>query len=214
MAGSPSFRYFLVPPVVAANMARPREFEENEVLDAALDVFWTKGYEGTSVQDLVDATGLGRASLYGAFGDKQALFARTIERYRDLTRVEERLLADEPSVRKGLETLFKSWLDLTCARRGPRGCYFLLVGTTCEMADKESRTVITERVIEVERMIERAIRRGQASGELVTDREPAAVARFLLVMLQGLATAARAGWARGKLEAVIPETLDQLMARR
>jgi AcrR family transcriptional regulator len=195
-------------------MARPREFEEDQVLDAALGVFWTKGYEGTSVQDLVDATGLGRASLYGAFGDKQALFARTLTRYRDLTRVEEGLLENEPSVRKGLERLFKSWLDLTCAKNGPRGCYFLLAGTSSAINDKDSRAVINERVHQVERMLERAIKRGQAEGELAKDREPAAVAKFLLVMLQGMATAARGGWGRSKLEEVVPEVLAQIAAPR
>jgi AcrR family transcriptional regulator len=194
-------------------MARPREFVENDVLDAALEVFWTKGYEGTSVQDLVAATGLGRASLYGAFGDKQALFARTLARYRDLTRIEAQMLEDEPSVKKGLERLFKSWLDLTCAKNGPRGCFFLLVGTTCEVNDKDSRAVLNERVQEVEGMIERAVRRGQASGELAKDRDPAAVTRFLLVMLQGLATAARGGWSRRKLEDVVPEALAQIASR-
>jgi AcrR family transcriptional regulator len=193
-------------------MARPREFEENDVLDAALDVFWTKGYEGTSVQDLVDATGLGRASLYGAFGDKQGLFVRTLAHYRDRTRIEERALEDEPSVRKGLEHLFKAWLDLTCPKSGPRGCFFLLAGTTCEVNDKESRAVITERVQQVERMLERAVKRGQANGELARDREPAAMAKFLLVMLQGLATAARGGWGRAKLDEVVPEVLAQIAA--
>lgn len=195
-------------------MARPREFDEDDVLDAALSVFWSKGYEGTSVQDLVDATGLGRASLYGAFGDKQALFARTLARYRDRTQVEERMLEDEPSVRKGLELLFKGWLELTCSKNGPRGCFFLLAGTTCQVNDKETRAVISDRAQQVERMIERAVRRGQASGELADDRDPTAMTRFLLVMLQGLATAARGGWARSKLDEVVPDVLAQIAARR
>lgn len=195
-------------------MARPREFEEQEVLDAALQVFWKKGYEGASVQDLVEATGLGRASLYGAFGDKQALFARTIERYRDRTRIESRLLDDEPSVKKGLDRLFRSWIDLTCPRSGPRGCYFVLVGAAPESADRRTLEVISERGREVERMIERAVKRGQATGELARDREPAALARLVLVVLQGLATAARAGWRRDRLESVVDEALALLVPAR
>jgi len=195
-------------------MARPREFDENEVIDKALDVFWTKGFEATSIQDLVDATGLGRASLYGAFGDKQQLFQRVIERYRQRTEVEERRLEEAPSTREGLAQLFRAWLDLTCARTGPRGCFFLQVGAAGELRDKRALDAIEERSRIIERMIERSVRRGQARGELAADQNPAALARFFLVMLQGLSTAARAGWRRDRLESAVSEALDHLRAPR
>ncbi len=194
-------------------MARPREFDEAEVLDAALETFWMKGYEGTSIQDLVDATGLGRASLYGAFGDKQELFQRVLARYRDRTAVEARQLEGEPSVRKGLERLFRSWINLTCPKSGPRGCFLLLAGMTGDLADERTREAVAERSREVERMIERAIKRGQQSGELARGRDPSAVARLLLVVLQGLATAARQGWGRDRLEGVVAEALAGLDRR-
>lgn len=100
-------------------MARPREFEEGEVLDRALHAFWSKGYEGTSVQDLVDETGLGRASLYGAFGDKEQLFKRVLAHYVERAGAEMSTLEDEPSALLALERLFTSWLSVTCPRADP-----------------------------------------------------------------------------------------------
>ncbi len=73
-------------------MARPREFDRDEVLDKAIEVFWTQGYDGTSVQDLVDAMGIQRGSLYAAFGDKHQLFLEALDRYENVARGEyERL---------------------------------------------------------------------------------------------------------------------------
>src|SRR5688572_25049598 len=108
-----------------AAMARPRQFDESSVLDRALDLFWSKGYEATSVQDLVDATGLGRASLYGAFGDKEQLFNRVLSHYMARVAEEMSALDAEPSAARALERLFTGWLSFTCPKSGPRGCFLL-----------------------------------------------------------------------------------------
>jgi TetR/AcrR family transcriptional regulator, transcriptional repressor for nem operon len=100
-------------------MSRPREFDEARVLDAVLQTFWAQGYDGTSIDDLLRTTGLGRASLYGAFGDKGRLFERAIARYMarlsDLTA----LVTETPSVREDLRKLLERWIEIACPTRAP-----------------------------------------------------------------------------------------------
>ncbi|HEY4316581.1 MAG TPA: TetR/AcrR family transcriptional regulator [Herbaspirillum sp.] len=103
-------------------MARPREFDEDKVLQAALHVFWEKGYEGTSLSDLLDAMGLTKSSLYKAFGSKEALFWRVIERYqRDYLDFRHAALA-EPTPRRIAERLLDGIIDLHSGRMNPVGC--------------------------------------------------------------------------------------------
>jgi TetR/AcrR family transcriptional repressor of nem operon len=191
-------------------MARPREFEEGEVLDRALHAFWSKGYEGTSVQDLVDETGLGRASLYGAFGDKEQLFKRVLAHYVERAGAEMSTLEDEPSALLALERLFTSWLSVTCPKSGPRGCFLVLSGTSSADREAWARALLEQSMKQTEASLERIVRRGQEVGELKASRDPATVARFLVVLLQGVATASRAGWSRDKLKCVASEALLDL----
>ncbi|NUP08478.1 MAG: TetR/AcrR family transcriptional regulator [Polyangiaceae bacterium] len=194
----------------AAKMARPREFDETEVLDKALDVFWSKGYEAASVQDLVDATGLGRASLYGAFGDKEQLFKRVLGHYIERVGGALAELEAEPSTVRALERLFGAWVSTTCPKSGPRGCFLVLSGTSCEGREAWARGLLEQSMKQTEALLERLLRRGQEAGELRVDRDPAATARILVVMLQGVATAARAGWSREKLKSVTGDVLSNL----
>lgn len=191
-------------------MARPREFEESEVLDTALGVFWSKGYDRTTIQDLVDATGLERASLYGAFGDKQQFFQRAIARYLERLSAELRALEDEPSARRGIESLFASRIASTCPSSGPRGCFLLLAGMTSNAGDSWARDLLAESLKQTEASLRRAIRRGQTQNEITKHRDATSLARLLLVTLQGLSTAARAGWNREKLRGVADEALAHL----
>jgi AcrR family transcriptional regulator len=191
-------------------MVRPREFDEDAVLDAALQQFWAHGYEATSIEDLVQATGLGRASLYGAFGCKEQLFARVVDRY----------LSKAPSLsasgaatspRAALEQMAQQWVDGVCAKRGPRGCLLSLAasgdGPACVRA-----TVEAARRTQHQRLAA-LIARGQSMGELATGREPEALARFLFVTQQGVATAARAGVSREELAEAVREALHYVVGR-
>src|SRR3954468_19661314 len=107
-------------------VARPREFDENEVLDRALETFWSKGFDGTSIQDLIASTGLARASLYGAFGDKQQLYERVLEHYASQNAGRIMVPVDlEAPLRHALEQLLVGWVGLTCPKAGPRGCFLV-----------------------------------------------------------------------------------------
>ncbi len=191
-------------------MARPREFNEDDVLDTMLELFWTRGFDATSIQDLVDATGLGRASLYGAFGDKAQVYQRALKHYLAKGDAHARALESEPSVRVALTKMLEAQLSHACPRSGPKGCFLQLAATASEERDSFARSAYHEVVRRSEKNFEALIRRGQAQGEISPDRDPAATAKLLLVLMQGIASSARAGWSREKLNAVVAEAVTQI----
>jgi AcrR family transcriptional regulator len=188
-------------------MARPREFDEDEVLDRALATFWEHGYEGTSIDELVLATGLGRASLYGAFGDKEQIFAKALERY--CIRVGDPLAVarEETSARTALERLLRALVLKSMPKSGPRGCFLLstAVGGDAPPAAREAYVEYTTRL---EHALEALVRRGQESGELARTADAPSVARLLTVLLQGIAAGARAGRGKAHLEAAVETALE------
>lgn len=190
-------------------MARPREFDETEVLDRALEVFWQKGYEGTSVEELVQATGLSRASLYGAFGDKDQLYERVIEHYGTQAPDIEKLVANAPTAKDGLHAVLRNVLSSQCARSGPRGCFLLAAGTSGQ-GPACARDALRHNLDRLERVFVALVERGQRSGEFRRGVDPTAEARLLVVLLQGLASTARGGWGRERLEDAAQAALAQL----
>jgi TetR/AcrR family transcriptional regulator, transcriptional repressor for nem operon len=191
-------------------VARPREFDETEVLDRALETFWSKGFDGTSIQDLIESTGLARASLYGAFGDKHQLYQRVLEHYATRTSAEGGAMVAvdaEAPLRQALEQLLGTWVGLTCPKVGPRGCFLALAGT--QGSDNAfAREALSASLRRMEKLLVDVLRRGQGRGELAAGSDVHALARLLIVLVQGIATCARAGWSQDRLRAVVAEMLD------
>lgn len=180
-------------------MPRHKEFDQAEVLDRALELFWHRGYEGTSMQDLVDGMGINRGSLYGTFGDKHGLFLAALRRYDEvwISRFVEPLSAPgpvRPAVRRVLE---QAGREATDGIR--RGC--LATNSAVELAphDPELARHVRGMLSRVEDALRSALERARGTGELAADIEPPAVARFLITVLQGLRVLSRSGMA--------PETL-------
>jgi AcrR family transcriptional regulator len=194
-------------------MARPREFDEDVVLERALATFWEHGYEGTSIDELVAATGLGRASLYGAFGDKEQIFVRALERYCARAGESLGIATDDSSARVALERMLRGMVTKSSPRSGPRGCFLLstAVGGDAPSAAREAYTEYTARL---ERALTELVRRGQESGELTRAGDAQSVARMLTVLLQGIAASARAGRGKAQLEAAIETALALVAPRR
>lgn len=191
-------------------MARPREFDEDEVLDGAMRVFWRQGYEATSVEDLVGATGLNRGSLYAAFGDKQALYLKALARYRawrggDVTG----LLLQSPSVKGAFRRLFESFTRVPDAQRA-QGC--LLVNAAMERAqsDPETARIVGENLRTLEAAFLRALERGRAAGELPPGKDLRALARYLVSAMQGLIVAAKSQPDRRALQDIVDVSLSVL----
>jgi len=171
---------------------RPRSFDVEDVLGRAMLVFWKKGYEATGLVDLEQATGLGRQSLYTAFGDKRALFLRVVEHY--FTRVLQPgidLLDAPGSARHNLERVFGAW-EATATDPEFNGC---LVGNSVpelSSRDPEAGAVLARKLELMEAAFARALRRAKREGEVRASLDVKDTARSLLTLAQGLAVVARA----------------------
>lgn len=192
-------------------MARPRTFDTERVLDDALETFWRQGYAGTSVQDLVDATGLNRASLYNAFGDKHALFIAVLKRYENqrVGRVIDTLNAAE-SPNTAIRTLFENVADEAATCRQKRGCLMTNAATELGAHDEETAHAVQEHFARLETAFEAALRHAQSAYEIPRKADPRALARFLANSLQGLRIMAKIGPDRAALQDVVDTTLDAL----
>lgn len=173
-------------------MPRPKKFDETEVLDKAINLFWQKGFNGTSMQDLVSNLGINRASLYDTFGGKHQLFMSALTRYRSTT--EESLCAHLSSSKPSL-TIIEELLDMaissTCTVSQKRGCF--LVNTTTELAseDQEIAKLMEENVKHKEKLFHSLIIKGQEQGEISTQHESLALARYLFSAYNGLKVVAQ-----------------------
>ena len=195
-------------------MARPREFDEEAVLDRALALFWARGYESTSIDDLVRETGLGRASLYGAFGDKEALFRRILERYQARAMAQAEKVLTEPSALRALQRLTEANIENACPSDGPRGCLTTLTASLPGPQDERTRALVETAIRDTEQFFTRLVKRGQAEGEITTRESAASLGRYLLVTMQGIATAARMGRPKRELKEVAAQALSLLEAKQ
>ena len=186
-------------------MPRPREFDEDEVLTKAMDVFWTQGYDATSISDLMDATGLAKGSLYKGFGDKKRLFMLALDSY--LTDANAALLecdASSESGREALERVFSGVVGMSTRGGVRRGC--LSVNSAIELGphDPDVRNRLRRNTRQKERTFGAIIRRGVADGSLRKDLDPEAGARLLTTVTNGLQV-------RGKL-GLTPSRADETVA--
>ncbi|MEV6671466.1 TetR/AcrR family transcriptional regulator [Streptomyces sp. NPDC051162] len=193
-------------------MARPRMFDEERAVDAALQAFWTAGYEATSTQDLCDATGLGRSSIYNTFKSKHDLFCRALRRYMDVRAEYQRALFDgDPPVREKLRTMLESVVEEECGSAGGhRGC--LVVNTAVELAGRDA-DVARELERDYRKRLEilaAVIAEGQRAGEIDAAKDARALAHFVIAAIGGMRVSARAGVGRTALEDIARATLDAI----
>jgi TetR/AcrR family transcriptional regulator, transcriptional repressor for nem operon len=192
-------------------MARHKEFDRDQALHKAMEVFWSRGYEAASIQDLVGHMGINRQSLYDTFGDKHALYLQTLDLYREVeTRKVFDLLERPGSVRKALRRLFAGVVEGSLCDGQRRGCF--MGNAMSELAGRCKETAVRtcSNMAAVEGAFYRALLRGKKDGELKGVRDPRAVARFLYSSLQGLVLMAKATQDRQMLEDVVKITLSVL----
>ncbi len=191
-------------------MARPREFDEAAVLDAAMDCFWRDGYEATSVRDLAACMGITGPSLYNAFGDKRSLFCEVLRRYAERSTRERIARLGSTLPPKQAIGAFLGEIVEHSADSDRRGC--LLVNTALELAphDPELRAEIAARFGEIEAFFRDAVAAAQADGSVPSDRDPADLARMLLGVTLGLRVLARSNPQRELLEGVVRPALALL----
>lgn len=182
---------------------RPREFDVEKALDRALAVFWRKGYEGASLPELTRAMGINRPSLYAAFGNKEALFRKVLDRYAEGPAAYVTEALAEPTARAAAERLLGGAVDLLTGPRGPRGCLLVHGALACGEAAESVRRELAARRAAGEAAIRRRFERARAAGDLPPDACPADLARYVATVLRGMAVEAASGASRAELRRVV-----------
>ena len=194
-------------------MPRPREFDEDAVLDAATAQFWSRGYEATSVRDLAAAMGLTSASLYNAFGDKRALYERALERYVERGfRARAQRLEHQMPPRDAIALFFDEIIRLSVKDPHRKGC--LIVNSAMELAphDKAFQRALNGVLKDIEGFFARCVTAGQKDGTIPADLDAADMAKSLLASLMGLRVLARVNPKRALLEGATRPVLAMLGA--
>lgn len=181
-------------------MGRRRLFDVDDAIDAAMREFWLRGYEGTSLTDLTAAMGIERPSLYSAFGNKEQLFRRVLERYeeRHLGFIAAALKA--PTAFAVAERLLSGCVDIVTDERVPRGGLDINAAVACSNESETIRIELVEWRNAIERRLRTRFRRARRVGDLPLDARPAALARYLMILCGGIALQAKAGASRRSLD--------------
>lgn len=194
-------------------MARHKQFDREAVLDKAMRLFWRQGYEATSIQDLVAATGINRGSMYDTFGDKRRLFVEAIALYARRSSAQAlHRIATSPTPLADLRAYFQTVIDFARGDGRALGC--LLTNATVELSprDPEIAAKLNESIGAVEAGFAAAITRAQTLGQIAPTRDPQALAQFLLAVNLGLRVLSRAQARRETLENVVDTALAGLDA--
>ena len=167
-------------------MSGVKQFDQDEALDRAMVVFWERGYEATSIQDVVEATGVNRGSLYATFRDKTQLFLAVLARYAK--RVGTPMLAElaDPDPRQAVERMFAAILRRTGDPTWPRGCLITNTALECPRSGDAINRTIAAWVGQQESVLYQVLLRAQAEGSLDRTRDCRALARFFVGVAQGL----------------------------
>jgi TetR/AcrR family transcriptional repressor of nem operon len=189
---------------------RHREFDEEQALDTAMELFWAKGYEGTSLGDLEEALGVGRQSLYNAFGDKRQLFLATLDRYRRHTGDALVALESGNEGMEGIRAYFHAAVELLAGEGDRRGCFVTrsLVDRGQDDPDVALRCNTSNH--RVQESLAVALHTARARGEVSSDLPIQATARALSAQLSGLSVLARGDASKQELREAVDAVLDRL----
>lgn len=189
----------------ACDMGRQREFDEMAVVAAAMRVFWELGYDGTSMTELLDATGLSRSSLYATFADKRSLFLRTVTAYASQSSdARRRAFADPARIAEALEAYLRSRVDALANPDGhPAGCYLTAISATLKTADEELRDLVLNLTRRSEEEILEGFTRALASGAISSRAAAREWTALFLGLVWGLNVAARMGRDRAVMDDMV-----------
>jgi AcrR family transcriptional regulator len=190
------------PKPLSETRGRPRAFDIHQALDRAVEVFWRKGYEGTSLSDLTKAMGINRPSIYAAFGDKRALFSKVIDRYTNGAADFALQALQAPNAREVAERLLFGAAEEMCGGDHPAGC-LLVQGALAAGSEAASvRRELASRRDHARALLHQRLRRAKKEGDLPPDADPAALARYLMTVLNGMAVQGAGGASRNDLRRV------------
>jgi TetR/AcrR family transcriptional repressor of nem operon len=188
-----------------------KQFNEDEALKDAMQTFWSRGYDATSLQDLVESMGINRGSIYATFGDKHSLFLEALKRYDEVERKD--ILANirkGRSPRKAIQSLFDELIMDTVVNKNRDGCF--LVNSALEIAphDEDVAKIVSSAFEDIERFFRDLIKEGQVQGEISKDINVRDVARMLLATLIGIRVISRSWPEKSILNSIASQALRLL----
>ncbi len=192
----------------ASRLGRPRAFDRDQALERALDLFWRNGYEGASLSDLTQAMGINPPSLYAAFGNKEELFCKALDRYVERHDEFLREVLARPKARDAIAALLTGSADSLTDKSSPSGC--LLVQGIAGAGDhaKCIRDELCKRRAANEKLIRERLKRAKAEGDLPADADPAALSRYIATVSVGMAVQAAGGATRAELRRIVETAME------
>ncbi len=188
-------------------IGRPRAFDKDQALDRALDVFWRKGYEGASICDLTAAMGINPPSLYAAFGNKEGLFRQALDRYAEMHDVFLQEALGLPKAKDCIAALLRRTAEALTDKSSPAGCLLVQgIAGAGEHAKCISDELCARRAAN-EKAVRDRLKRAKTEGDLPKDADPAALARYVATVTQGMAVQAAGGATRAELRRVAETAL-------
>lgn len=192
-------------------MARTKEFDPDTALQKALELFWERGYEATSMADLVEHLGIARASIYATFGGKRELYLKALERYLESRDPDVVALLSQPGpVVPAVRALVESYAEQSICDERRLGCMIVNAAVEVMARDPKVARWVEASWDTLETALTSALTRARAQGELPADRDPRALARFLLVVMQGIRVLGRAQPDAGRLRDAAAQALAAL----
>jgi len=187
----------------SAPVGRPRAFDADEALERALQVFWQKGYEGTSLSDLTEAMGINRPSLYATFGNKETLFRKALDRYMTGPAAHVYAALTQPTAREAVEQLLRGTVDSLSDPCRPRGC-LMVQGALCSGDEAAPiRQELVARRAASQELLKRRFEQAQQDGDLPADFSADDLARYIATVIQGLGVQAVGDVSREELLRVV-----------
>lgn len=185
-------------------MARVREFNEDQVLDAAMHLFWSKGYPGTSIQDLVDATGLKPPSIYNAYGNKRGLFNVVLARYSEQVMAGfVKAVQEAPTARAAVERLLKAIVKQNFDAATPGGCLVGLAAQERNLHDSDTQAAVGKEFRKLDDAVCARLTKGKSDGEFADNLDPRGTSTAIVSICAGLLTLGRGNYTKHALQRAI-----------
>ncbi len=194
-------------------MARTKDFDEDEVLSRAMNLFWSRGYNATSMEDLVSGLGISRSSLYDTYTDKHSLFIKALENYQQIGYTKMHETANHPGpAKETVRNLIELATEGLVGGKQHKGCFMLNAGVEVAPHDKTVNNLVRSNDQQMEELFYQVIQKGKKNGEIKNRRDPRALSRFFLNTVKGLQVTAKSGPDKSVLDEIITlavSTLDQ-----
>lgn len=192
---------------------RPRQFDEEDAVDSAMRVFWKKGYEGASLNDLTSAMGISRPSLYAAFGDKRSLFLRALDRYRESPASYVNRALAKPTAREVFDGLLRGVIELVTDPNNPGGCLFVCGSLPTGDESDSIRNELAHRRLGGEQDIRRRFQRAAREGDLPPSADPKVLAKLAATLIWGISVQSANGASRSELSKIADLAINAFPAK-